>query len=187
MQKPLALGVIGHRDAIITEAIEQQISAFFENWWGKSSERPITLLSPLAIGADTKVAEIFLAQGAQTGRDYRLHVPLPMPVEAYKTTFSADDFAVFELLCQQADNVFTLPTDKAQSKREQFRQGARYLIENSRQTIVLWDGNPHGTMGGTADSVFYLQNGYFADDKSPLANPPVTWVSPFIIPCDRKT
>lgn len=110
-----------------------------------------------------------------------------MPVEAYKTTFSSDDFAVFELLCPQADKVFTLPTDKAQSKREQFRQGARYLIENSRQTIVLWDGNPHGTMGDTVDSVFYLQNGYFSDDKSPLANPPITWVSPFIIPCDRKT
>ncbi len=182
MQDVITIGVIGHRDAVITDSIKQQIQQFFEDLW-QMNKRPIVLLSPLAIGADTVVAEIFLTQKLETRRDYRLHVPLPMPVEEYQTTFSPQDFVRFQQLCEKADKVFTLPTVTGIKQSEQFRQGAKYIIENSQQTIVLWDGNQNGAIGGTADSVFYLQNGFYRDDKKQKSI--VTWTPPIIIQSKR--
>ncbi len=183
MKKVITIGVIGHRDAIITKVIQQKIKQFFNKLWQKT-QCPIILLSPLAIGADTAVAEIFLAQKIQTKRDYRLQVPLPMPFSDYQNTFSARDFIHFEALCKQADKVFSLPTTVNTPRRKQFRQGAKYIIESSQQTIVLWDGNPHRIMGGTADSVFYLQHGHY-DDSNGSVGQPITWNPPLIIFCKR--
>ncbi len=184
MKEIITIGVIGHRNAVITDSTQQQIQQFFEDLW-QAKQCPIILLSPLAIGADTVVAEIFLTQKIKTGRDYRLHVPIPMSIDKYQTTFSSQDFAYFQQLCEKADKVFTVPTVTEMKQCEQFRQGAKYIIENSQQTIVLWDGNPYGAIGGTADSVFYLQNGGYRDAKNSSSQTDITWIKPLIIRCPR--
>ena len=74
MKKQTTVAITGHRDMIETEEIQKAVSLFFEELIEKNQK--ITLLSPLADGADRFVAKIFL----ELQKKYKkLSLIVPMP------------------------------------------------------------------------------------------------------------
>lgn len=80
---PLVLGITGHRDLREEdrEALEAFVGGVFTDLRARYPRTPLTLLSPLAEGADRLAARVALESGV------RLIVPLPMPRELYERDF----------------------------------------------------------------------------------------------------
>lgn len=78
------VGITGHRDieAIHTEKLKEQIRETFRD---ESSESTITILTPLADGADRIVAEVALEEEF---KEIQIQVPIPMDIDTYKKTFA---------------------------------------------------------------------------------------------------
>jgi len=59
---PLIVGVTGHRDLVAGEVpqIRKLLMAFFNSLRERFPDRPLTVISPLAEGADRLVAEVAL-------------------------------------------------------------------------------------------------------------------------------
>ena len=93
---PLVVAVTGHRDLVAEEApiIRQRVRLFLEDLAARYPDRQLSVMSPLAEGADQLVAEVALELGLQ------LTVPLPMNKALYATDFaSTESQQQFELLC----------------------------------------------------------------------------------------
>src|SRR5438445_7431315 len=102
---PLVIGVTGHRDLRPTDhtELEEKVRSFFKQIREKYPHTPLTLLSPLAEGADRLVARVALKLGS------RLIVPLPMRRELYERDFTtAASRAEFRELLESAQH-FVLP------------------------------------------------------------------------------
>ena len=80
---PLIVAVTGHRDLVAREVpeIRAQVSEFLNRLLAHYPERGVTVMSPLAEGADQLVAEEALKLGIP------VIAPLPMPREIYVTDF----------------------------------------------------------------------------------------------------
>lgn len=141
------IGVTGHRSlqhpAQIGEMIDRVIDHIQQTCPGCS----LTLLSPLAEGADRLVAKRVLARDGA-----RLIAIMPMRTADYmrdfETTGSKDEF---NQLLQRASEVIDLAE---QSSREQaYLAAGRYILDRSDLLIALWDGRPSKGVGGTAEIV----------------------------------
>ena len=143
--------VTGHRDVVENEAVEKEIASFFDDILARYDA--VTLLSPLAEGADALVAEIFLQR--QAGHTHsKLEVPLPLSKVAYMKTFSKVHQERFVSLLTKADSIFDVPKTCEHS----FENLGRYMVTHSDILLALWDGIDNGLQGGTADVVRYAKN-----------------------------
>jgi hypothetical protein len=108
---------------------------------------PLRLLSPLAEGADRRVAEAALELG------YALHAPLPFPQAVYEQDFSETIEHFRELLAK--GEVFELDGEAGAFAPESYREVGRYVVRNCDLLIALWDGGREAGPGGTAEIVRY--------------------------------
>ena len=186
---PLVVAVTGHRDLIASElpAIRQRVSAFMADLERRYPDLPIVVMSGLAAGADSLVAEEALALGL------KVIAALPMPRNLY-----ADDFATgperdrFHALCARAHEIIELPftpgntadlaREHGHNRDRQYAQLGVFLSAHCHVLLALWDGRNSGELGGTAAVVNFHQNdmmpGYtsraaanqrmLADDESDL-------------------
>jgi hypothetical protein len=186
---PLVVAVTGHRDLIASElpAIRQRVSAFMADLELRYPDLPIVVMSGLAAGADSLVAEEALALGL------KVIAALPMPSNLY-----ADDFATgperdrFHALCARAHEIIELPftpgntadlaREHGHNRSRQYAQLGVFLSAHCHVLLALWDGRNSGELGGTAAVVNFHQNdmmpGYtsratanqrmLADDESDL-------------------
>lgn len=136
------VGVTGHRrlatiaglERAIDEALERIVSAF---------PVPLTLVSPLAEGADQLVVRRAFALGHR-----RLIVPLPLPKDDYVRTFaSADARAEFLSLLAQADEVVVM--GRALTDVETYYAVGRWVLDHADVLVAVWDGRPPGGEAGT--------------------------------------
>lgn len=159
----LAIGVTGHRiDAITAEAVphvERRVAEAFDLLACQAralaareadmfAESPptITLVSPLADGADQIAAEVAL------GRDFRLQAILPFERKVYLADFDAASKARFRRIVQHADCLLELPGERFQED-EAYVLAGRATVAHCDVLVAVWDGLSARGRGGTADIV----------------------------------
>ena len=160
----LVVGVTGHRDLREDElpALRAQVRDFFLGLRRDYPNLPLTLLSPLAAGADQLVTEV--ARELQV----RVVAVLPVPATMYYADFEEPGAkALFDQQLAGAD-VMELPlrpaTDEQAIARAghardlQYAQAGIFASSHCHILLALWDGEPSGLLGGTAQVVsFHLQ------------------------------
>ncbi len=158
---PLIIGVTGHRDIPLEDvpAIKESLRRIFRDLGERCPHTPLLLLSPLAEGADRLAAEVFLELPGT-----RLMVPMPLELNEYRKTFSAED-AKFDELLRRAEKYYRIPRpqgphiamdgpppDFGRSPYSYQALGG-YLNEHSHILIAVWDKAADGKAGGTASVV----------------------------------
>jgi len=151
---PLIVGVTGHRDLVADELgeIEVQVRAFFSDLQRRYPDLPVLLLTSLASGADTLVAEIAIDMGCDVTN------VLPMPRQMYEQDFEGEQLERFESLCA-ANRTLELPlldsetTDvvaaQGASRNLQYERLGAFLAAHSHILLALWDGKFNQAIGGT--------------------------------------
>lgn len=177
---PLVIGVTGHRDLRAKDEapLKARVGELFADWRKRYPHTPLTLLSPLAEGADRLVARAALDAGAQ------LIVPLPMRRELYEMDFSSTESrAEFSELLAEAEHYFALPLVRAASeeairehgaaRNDQYAAAGAYVVRHCQILIALWDGaSEPSLMGGTSQIVNFKLEGVpypFGPRRKPLA------------------
>lgn len=162
---PLVVGVTGHRNIPARELplVRQRVRTVLSELQARFPHSPLTVLSPLAEGADQLVAEAGLELGA------RLLAPLPLPRHLYAEDFADPaSRARFDSLCARAE-VLELPLlpdsthdDVANGSAARDRQYAAvgmFVARHCHLLLAIWDGKPGDRMGGTAQIVDYFLTG----------------------------
>ncbi len=161
----LVVGVTGHRNLRQTELprLRKEVRAFFEGLRRDFPELPLTLLAPLAAGADQLVAGIALELG--------IHViaVLPVPSAIYRDDF--EDAASLEEFNRQLAQCEALELDIINSSNPdaalqpgvernlQYAQVGVFTSSHSHILLALWDGTDNGFLGGTAQVVQFHLHG----------------------------
>jgi hypothetical protein len=138
--RPRRVGVTGHQElpAAAVELLTSKLDEWFPDAHGT------TVISSLARGADTLVAEQLLNRGAQ------LHVIVPS--KGYANTF--DDPAAkakYQGLLDMAEAVQVLGF--AEPSEEAFMAAGSLVARSSDWLIAVWDGEGARGLGGTGDVV----------------------------------
>jgi hypothetical protein len=143
----VAIGVTGHR--ILTDlprieaGVDQALRRIDENF----PDRPLTVISSLAEGADRLVV-----RHALTRPGARLVVPLPLPQSDYMTDFqSAQSKAEFLSLLDRADEV--VAPRLARTRNEAYAAAGEYVLNNCDVLLAVWDGQPSQGEAGTGSMV----------------------------------
>jgi len=169
----LVIAVTGHRNLVESETdlIRERTRELFQDLRKRFPWCRLTLLSPLAEGADLLAAEVAAEESVD------LVVPLPKPLQAYLEDFrSSVDRGRFEHLCSMAIEVFEVsgetpppPADVEPAQWERDYPYARlgvYLSAHSHILLAIWDGESSTHLGGTAQVVRFHQ-----DDVMPGVTP----------------
>lgn len=179
---PISISVIGHRDALVTEQDKRKIKDIFKQLLQKYPHSPLVLFSQLATGADSLVSQLFLEVKQEATRDMRLIGVLPYNKEYYeKFQFSTEaELEQFHSLLHQVERSFTLNTFNDKVKQlinenskthlseinEYYRKGGEFIADHSIILLALWDGIENNAKGGTANTIFYKQHGYYKNFAS---------------------
>jgi len=175
---PLVVAITGHRDICPedVESLEKAVGDILLKLQRDYPSTPLTMLSPLAEGADRLAARVALKCGA------RLIVPLPMPREDYLQDCQTDESrAEFVELLEQAELHFELhlvhgTTESAiksdnTERAHQYAHVGAYIVQHCQVLIALWDGVGSSAEGGTAEIVKFMTDGIpnkFDASESPL-------------------
>ena len=144
------IAITGHRDMIETDELKKKVSLFFDNLIKENKE--LTLLSPLADGADRFVAKIFLAKQKEH-KHLSLITPMPFYKERYLEDFDETSKQEFFELLEGADNSFQVPN----LTNLGYVDLGKYIVNSCDVLLALWDGTFNGKAGGTGDVVNYAQ------------------------------
>ena len=161
----LVVGVTGHRNLRAAELprLQAQVRLFFEGLQRDFPDLPLSLLSPLAAGADQLVTGVALAMGIP------VIAVLPVPAETYRDDFGdAQSLAEFdkqltasdvlELALINAGNpVAALQAGHARDL--QYAQAGIFTSSHCHILLALWDGTENGYLGGTAQVVEFHLHG----------------------------
>ena len=151
------IGVTGHREFTEPEAVRaavrdaiRQLKEFLPI--SADQGLVLTVVSPLAEGADRLVAEEVLAEEGA-----RLEVAMPMATDDYLRDFEDESSKQeFKSLLERASHVWQVP---AGSYREHgYEQAGRYVVDRSDAVIAIWDGKPPRGHGGTGYIVQYARH-----------------------------
>ena len=143
----LRIGVTGHRVLAEPEKLRQAVAEVFDRIERVFGERPRTIVSPLADGADMMVAEEGIGRP-----DTELIVPLPMPEEAYIEDFADQaTHARFVDLKSGAAGAFAMPATL--NREDAYQQVGQLVVDTSDVLIAIWDGKPARGRGGTTEMV----------------------------------
>ncbi len=164
---PLRLGITGHRDLREADKVilRQTVRHIFQFLRQHDPDRVLELLSPLAEGADSLVAQVALEE------KLRLIAPLPLPQHLYAMDFDTQTAQrTFTELLQQAQ-VIELPlldseasvSVYGEARNRQYAQVGAYVAQHSHVLIALWDGLASDKSGGTAQVVQLKLNGTMQD------------------------
>jgi len=157
---PLVVAVTGHRDLVPAEVplIKDRVRHLFQQLIDDYPYRRLTIMSPLAEGADLLVAQVADELALE------LWVPLPKSIEDYRGDFgSAETLGQFEYFCTRATKVFDLgheiPPAPSGFDEENWKVSYPYaamgtfLSAHCHILLAIWDGRPSTALGGTAQVV----------------------------------
>lgn len=170
---PLVIAVTGHRDLVADELpqIRTRVVALLQELQQTYPHNRITVMSPLAEGADMLVGEVAIELGLE------LLVPLPKPERAYLDDFTSEEAkARFAALCAQASHVFdldyTIPPCPEGFETAEWTNAYPYanlgifLCSHCHILLAIWDGKQSHKLGGTGHVVQFHQ-----DDIMPGVTP----------------
>ena len=146
-QTRTVVGATGHRFLPDEDRVATGIDVALHRAEHAYAARPLTLLSPLASGADQLVAHrALLRAGTQ------LVVPLPMPLAEYLSDFpEGTSREAFLMLLSQATETVSIP--HTITRDEAYQAVGRLVAEQSDLLIAVWDGKPARGQGGTGQVV----------------------------------
>ena len=162
----LTLGITGHRavDPDDHDAHVATLAALFTRIAGSVADAAsvhsrlfaalppaLTLVSPLAEGADQLAAEVALDLG------FALHALLPFPRDVYVGDFAGAARDRYLALLARADEVWTLPGQPAPGPGRPGINGyllaGRATVAQCDILVAIWDGGNARGQGGTTDIV----------------------------------
>jgi hypothetical protein len=163
----LMVGVTGHRPQrlqdvdrpLLNERVRDVLATL-----AAASSRTVTVLSPLAEGADQIVAR----QAVDAG--YRLACILPFPRSVYVNDFATIRVkAEYHALLSLAASVTELDGSQvtAEERDRAYAEVGSYTVAHSEVLLAIWDGCQARGEGGTAQVV----------DAALAARMPVLWIS----------
>ncbi|WP_324806163.1 DUF4231 domain-containing protein [Sphingomonas sp. LY29] len=158
----MTLGIVGHREELIAPhrastgaRIDEAIDALKasalalherERRWFDASSPLLSLVSPLADGADQMAAQSAIDRG------FALQAILPFAVATYRETLPDAARASFERLLDKAACRFELPGDLRQPLQAYVMAG-RATVAQADILIAVWDGQFPRGRGGTGEVV----------------------------------
>ena len=158
---PLVIGVTGHRDLLPAETadLERMVRGFLVALIARHPALPLSIMTPLAEGADRLVARVAKELGI------RLIVPLPMPRALYAEDFSDDasrrefdelavDAEVFELAIVDGETEDSV-RGSGPARDAQYAQLGIFVCAHCHILLALWDGKDSDQLGGTAQVVHF--------------------------------
>lgn len=162
---PLVVSVTGHRDLVDDEipTIRKRVHTFLRRLKLEYPARGVTVMSPLAEGADQLVAEEALALGL------KLVAALPMARDLYIEDFETPPARErFNSLLSQASEIFELPvtpgnttasiSEPGKNRTRQYAQLGVFLCAHCHILLALWDGKHNDKLGGTGQVVRFHHN-----------------------------
>jgi len=157
---PLYIGVTGHRDIPEEDVpgLEKKVASILAALREKYPDTPLTVLSPLAEGADRLVAKTGLRNGC------RLIAVLPLPAEEYAMDFSTEtskgEFSSFldtsEAILEMpliADSTPVTVKTNGEHRSRQYAVAGNYVAAHSQILIALWNGKDLHEAAGTSGIV----------------------------------
>jgi hypothetical protein len=143
-----SIGITGHQDipVHVRDDIERQVRAILEQ---ASRHGGLVGVGCLAAGADQMFARCVLELGGA--------LEVVVPCYGYEATFSDPaDRQVHDALLAAATKVRRLPFEKPS---EQAYMAAGVVVADECVLLVaVWDGQPAGGLGGTADVVEHARS-----------------------------
>jgi len=173
---PLVIGVTGHRDLYeandvrLRDEIARALDRLKKDYLHNDPDTPIVILSALAEGADSLVAELALAKGAI------LIAPLPMEEDEYLEDFRGENalrpgaedrfrdlrrraFATIEMPYREGSSREGVRSDK-QKRDAQYQEVGLYIVNHCHALMAIWNGDASGELtGGAAQIVRFKRNG----------------------------
>lgn len=113
----------------------------------KGYESPLVGVTSLAVGADQLFARMILDCGGS--------FEVVIPFDNYDGTFPSTERAEYERLLSLANHVEVMKEQGSQE--EMFLQAGKRVVDKTSLLFAVWDGEPAGGVGGTADIVEYAQ------------------------------
>lgn len=172
----LLIGISGHRKLRPDDlpSLRARVRDFLLDLQARYPQLPLVLLSSLAEGSDQLAAQVALDLGL------RVIAPLPLPLALYRDDF---DSASLQQLEQQLPRVEVLVMPLCRGAREadvaspgpardqQYAQAGIFVSIHCHVLLALWDGEPSGHLGGTAQVVGFHLHGAMrgAADREPAA------------------
>lgn len=173
----LSVGVTGHRDLVAEEIPElaKKVRNFFSNLAARFPDLEVELISALATGADTLVAEVALEMGIA------VVAVLPFEQSDYERDLvNEEQLGQFRAVMQQC-SVVTLPgfanaskasiQADAEVRTRQYAQLGVFISNHCQILLALWDGKSSDEVGGTHGVVRYhltaVMPGFAVSDESP--------------------
>lgn len=146
--KKYYIGVTGHRVIPDEELIRRKVQEVIHDI-KKSFGDNLTVISPIAEGADRMVAQEALYDGSS-----QLKVVLPLEADDYAHDFETiESQEEFYNLIDKAHSTITLK--EVPTRRDAYLQVGHYVADHSDILIAIWDGLPSRGKGGTAEIVDY--------------------------------
>ncbi|MFE0043716.1 hypothetical protein [Streptomyces albireticuli] len=141
----MRLGITGHRG--LSPAVEHQVRQLLGQAVVSRAPSGLTVLSCLADGPDTWLAEIVLAHGGT--------LEAVLPATQYRADLPEDHHPLYDALLAQAARVHRTGFDTSGSQAHM--AGSELLVDQADELLAVWDGQPARGHGGTADVVRYAQ------------------------------
>lgn len=173
----LTVGVTGHRDLVDgeLEGLQQRVRTFFKQLMQQFPDLELELISGMAAGADSLVAQVAL--------DLSIPVTAVLPFEQseYERDFEEPkELETFQTLLQQCQSI-TLPLlqgashqqiqSNADTRTHQYAQLGIFISNHCQVLLALWDGKPTVEVGGTHGVLRYhltgVMPGFALTDESP--------------------
>jgi SMODS and SLOG-associating 2TM effector domain 1 len=151
------IGVTGHR----TSGLERKLDDLFDRIRRLLPELETTpvrlaVVSALAEGADRVVVDEVFDYAAGRGEEARLEVVLPFDSERYAElqAFTGAAEAQFRDRLSRATSITQLG-GSASAPAAAYEAVGQYVVNRCDVLIALWDGQPTGGRGGTAETLLY--------------------------------
>ena len=189
---PIVLGVTGHRDLHpdCVEKVRLAVRGFLSRTRAQFPNSPLWLLSGLAEGADSLVAQEFLEKADLGERELVAVLPFPK-VEFEKDFKEPGALKGFRTLLGCAAHTVVvspqIPIDGAARAVAYERVGA-YLVQHSNVFLALWNLRPSEKRGGTFQVVQFRRTGLprSLDPGRSVLEPPET-ASTHVVGTRRKS
>jgi hypothetical protein len=162
------IGVTGHRDLEANEplvdvlrgrirAIQDELVLAGEEW-RQADRHPLVRLavvSQLAKGADRLVVREVFQEAIARRQEARLEVILPMSRDAYADAqdFSPESNREFNALLDLAAWKYEPKPGDGPRDENPYQAAGRQMLARCDVLIALWDGEPSGGPGGTAETL----------------------------------
>ncbi|SFV50827.1 hypothetical protein MNB_SV-12-1086 [hydrothermal vent metagenome] len=152
MKRDIKIGITGHRDIVQTKELKRDVREYLSEILSQNQESRITLLSPLADGADRFVADIFLDL-AKKHKNLKLIVPMPFDQERYIEDFDKSSQKEFLDYLKIAYDIIEVENSQGCN----YKSVGVYIADESDVLLALWDGSFNHKSGGTGDIVKYAR------------------------------